>query len=131
LPEEPPIKAAPEEPAAATEAAMDGGKGISLTPLLNAFLMPTAQYLGLQLRDRVKALIEGKKDQNIRSHITRNLRTFERYKDVSYDAETFTRFEKWIAGIEDVDFNSEELSKLWDEVLSKNIGQRPAFGHAD
>jgi hypothetical protein len=102
---------------------MDGVKGISFTPVLSALLMPTAKYLGSKLRDCVKETIEVRKsktrDENVQFHIARNRPTFESYKHVLDDAETLTRFEKWIAGVEDVDFNNEELCILWDEVLSK------------
>ena len=129
MPEEPTLNPAPEETAAAAGEALSGVKGISLTPVLNALLMPTARYLGPKLRDHVKGLIEERRSQekeaNLRSHIGRNLHTFEKYKDNAFGGETLVLFERWIDGVEDVSHDNEELSALWDEVLAKILSKDP------
>lgn len=102
-------------------------KGMSLTPALTALFKPTTEYLGTELRDGVKATIEGlkkrKRGENLDAHVAA---VQERLRDdppEGSDAEAtlaqLSFFETWVDSVQDIDPAETELSQMWELLLAE------------
>jgi len=100
-------------------------KEISYTPSLTSFLKPTADYLGLTLRDYVKEKVETlkakKRKENVQEHME-NVGVILG-EPLSYDEEGINSikqldlFDEWLDGAQDINPEDETLAKLWQGLL--------------
>lgn len=108
----------------------DGGslKELTVAPALTALLKPTAEYLGLELRDFVKSRVEEWKEnrraENLNVHIEGVKRKLERDPPTSTTKEgtsffQLALFDEWMDRVQDIDPADQELSDLWQSLLAK------------
>jgi hypothetical protein len=108
---------------------VDTPKGVSLTPTLTSFLKPTADYLGIELRDYVKVKIENlkakKRKANVQSHM--NVVGVQLGIPLNYDEQSLDNiqqlelFDEWVEGAQEIDPNDEVLAKLWQGLLREIV----------
>ena len=103
-------------------------KGVTLTPFLTALFKPTADYLGIELRDLVREPIERwklkRKERNLRAHLDQvRSRVQERLPELPPPEIKTTRqadfFSEWAESVEDVDPNDKELSQIWQDLMAR------------
>lgn len=103
----------------------DTPKGLSITPTLTAFLKPTADYLGSELRDYVKFKVESLKTKKRKRNVQFHMHEVGVLLGIplNYDEESLDNipqlelFDEWIEGAQEVDPNDEVLAKLWQGLL--------------
>jgi hypothetical protein len=111
----------------------EGGmlKGFSLTPTLTALLKPSADYLGNELRDGIKARIKEWKDQrrdeNLKTHaaaVSARIETKQRggVAEAEPSMRELAIFEQWAENVQDVDPRDQDLSAIWDGLLAAAVG---------
>lgn len=102
-------------------------KEITVAPALTALLKPTAEYLGLELRDYVKSHVEEWKEkrrtQNLKAHLQAVRKQIENdphpKNGQNPSFSQLTLFDEWIDRAQDIDPEDKELSKLWQSLLAR------------
>ncbi|MDI4636932.1 MULTISPECIES: hypothetical protein [Halomonadaceae] len=102
-------------------------KSLSLTPAISALIMPTAEYLGTELRDLVKDSIEDWKRERRENNLNAHVQAVKEQLSDQPPPETASSpslkqlsfFEEWMSGVQDVDPEDEELSSIWRDLLAK------------
>jgi len=96
-------------------------KEITLLPSITSLLKPTADYLGEELKDTVKEIVESRKkkkeDENLLGHLNllNEKINSSNKRNVSY--EQLDLFSEWVEGVSKVNPKNEELSQLWQNLL--------------
>jgi hypothetical protein len=102
-------------------------KELTIAPTLTALVKPTAEYLGLELRDYVKSRVEEwklkRRAHNLDAHLNGVRRKLEKHPASSSPGErgSFHQleiFDEWMSNVQDVDPADEELSDLWQSLLA-------------
>lgn len=107
----------------------EGGslKELTVAPALTALLKPTAEYLGLELRDYVKSRVEEWKErrraENLHTHIEGVKKKLEGNAPSSSSGEStsfyqLALFDEWMSNVQDIDPADKELSDLWQSLLA-------------
>ncbi len=102
-------------------------KGLSFTPAITALLKPTAEYLGTELRDYVKATVEElkskRRDRNINAHLEAvRAKLTDQPPPKSQAGPSFSQlalFDEWIEKAQDIDPEDKDLSDIWRNLLIK------------
>lgn len=102
-------------------------KGLSVTPAITALLKPTADYLGTELRDYVKATVEEwkakRRERNLNSHlegVREKLKAQPPPRSPTGPSfNQLTLFDEWIERAQDIDPEDKELSDIWRNLLAK------------
>lgn len=102
-------------------------KELTVAPTLTALLKPTAEYLGSELRDYVKSLVEEmkekKREQNLKAHLQAVQEQLENDPRPIYGSSTsFSQlelFDEWIDRAQEIDPMDTELSELWQSLLTR------------
>jgi hypothetical protein len=102
-------------------------KGISLTPVVTSLLKPSADLLGVELRDFLKHKIENakakRKARNLEEHVRKVRGRLEnlppRQSREHESLERLELFDDWVDGAASVDPEDEVLSSIWENLLFK------------
>jgi len=102
-------------------------KSLSLTPAITALLKPTAEYLGLELRDYVKANIEEwkakRRERNLNAHLEAvREKLAKQPPSKAQPGPTFSQlvlFDEWLERAQDIDPEDKDLSEIWRNLLAK------------
>ena len=113
------------------EVSLIGGKAVG--EVFKALFLPTADYLGeeikKQVQDRIDSAKARKRLENLSVHMERvqariaQEPTREPVADANVEQLAF--FEDWLSGAQDVDPNDAGLSQLWEEMLFQFARGRP------
>ena len=104
-------------------------KNVSMTPSITSFLKPTADYLGLALKDYVKDKVESLKAKKRKENVQAHMQSVGVIigEPLNYDEETIDNikqlnlFDDWLDGAQDVNPNDEILAKLWQGLLKEIV----------
>lgn len=102
-------------------------KGLSVTPAITALFKPTADYVGQELKETVKAYVEEKKEKRRKRNLDQHLKFVQeelkhapRENDQKEPTlEQLSLFDEWIDNVQDIDIEDRELSKIWHSLLAK------------
>ena len=102
-------------------------KGLSVTPAITALFKPTADYVGQELKETVKAYVEEKKEKRRKRNLDQHLKSVQeelkqtpRGEDQKEPTlEQLSLFDEWIDNVQDIDIEDRELSEIWHNLLAK------------
>ena len=102
-------------------------KSLSMTPAITALLKPTAEYLGIEIRDYIKGAVGDLKrkarEKNLNSHVNavktslEDKPALENSQEISLQQLSF--FEDWVDHVQDIDPADRELSSIWQNLLAQ------------
>ena len=108
-------------------------KSLSITPAITALLKPTAEYLGLELRDYVKASVEEwkakRRERNLNAHLEAVREKLAKEPPTkAQSGPSFNQlmlFDEWIEKAQDIDPEDKDLSDIWRNLLAKAARGEP------
>lgn len=96
-------------------------KELTLLPSITSLLKPTANYLGEEIKDAVKEIVENRKkkkeDENLLSHLNLINEKINSSNEKSVSYEQLDLFSEWVDEVSKIDPKNEELSQLWQNLL--------------
>lgn len=106
------------------ESGLVGIKEVSLTPVITSLFKPSADMLGIELKDYLKEKIgtwkKKKYTYNLAQHIKRANEKIKEKHGYSVDSSNFEQlelFDQWILGAQEVDPHEKLLANIWQELL--------------
>jgi Arc/MetJ-type ribon-helix-helix transcriptional regulator len=107
-------------------------KDVSFTPSLTRIIQPTADMLGIKLKEHVEekidAAIESRKAKNVSDHIASARSKLDASQSQSLDepgVEQLTLFSDWVEHSANIDPRDKEISDMWQNLLLEMTGQKP------
>lgn len=101
----------------------------TVTPVLTALMLPTAQAVGEGLASIVRRKFEewdqARRDANLKVHLERNKPKLEDAALRPPAADSIKLIGKWVEAVEDVSADDAELSAAWDNVLASILDDDP------
>lgn len=111
-------------------------EGVSFTPVLTAMLKPSAQMIGIELRDYLKEKIDGwktkRRNENLKAHIEAVKKKLSSESDqfASQPEPTLEQaelFSEWVETVQDIDPAHREISELWQNLLARAASGEAVF----